>query len=160
MNQTIKYLLISIISIILGAILSSFLPACISFSGSDSNQSRKFSAQLNQIIVRDTTLKLVESPPLIISKVKPKIKILKDTIITFQPFTASVDTIIKHDTIRSSFEFPSNNFSLEIKRKPDTVRIERIILQPPVSAKETWWVKPAIFAGGILSGMLIKTITK
>ena len=43
---------------------------------------------------------------------------------------------------------------------PATPSHQRPANGTPVAEKVSWWVKPAIFAGGILSGILINTFTK
>jgi hypothetical protein len=53
----------------------------------------------------DTLYIVKEAEPVIIERAKTKIKYVKDTLIQTQPFVAELDTIVRQDTIYSSFIF-------------------------------------------------------
>ncbi len=106
-------------------------------------------------IVRDTIVKTVPAKPVVVTKIKTKIIKLSDTVILYHPFRAVVDTIIKRDTIRSQFEFPSGLFSLDIRRHPDTLRMQKIVIYKTKRTNEKWWEKPLILLGGVATGFLV-----
>jgi hypothetical protein len=131
------------IIIIASAIL---LPRC--------NHDCKPISNLNKSYIRDTIVRTIASEPIIITKVKTKIIKLSDTLIKTYPFVARIDTIIKHDTVRVEFEYPANLLSLAVSRRPDTLRVERIIISDTKLRSEEWWVKPLIVAGSFAAGWL------
>lgn len=103
----------------------------------------------------DTLYIVKEAEPVIIERAKTKIKYVKDTVIKTQPFVAELDTIIRQDTLHSAFIFPENLLSLEIKRKPDTTKIEQITIIKEIPKKESWWKEPLIFISGCAAGFLL-----
>lgn len=108
-------------------------------------------------VIRDTIVKEIKLPPVRIVKAKPIIKIIRDTLIETKPFIALLDTIAKDDTVRMKYEFPENYFSLEVMRKPDSVRLEKLtIIEKTVNGN--CWEKPAYFTGGALLGIIIGLI--
>ena len=113
---------------------------------------------LPAIVSIDTVYRAVPAEPVVITKIKTKIVRTSDTIIRFQPFIAMVDTVIKHDTINASFEYPANLFSLTVRSHPDTLMTERILYSANKSGSEEWWIKPLIFAGGLIGGYFIGLI--
>ena len=106
-------------------------------------------------IVRDTIIKLLPSKPVIIEKKKTKIIKLSDTVIRYHPFRSVVDTVIMRDTIHSFYEFPSGIFTLNIRRKPDTLRVSKVVVYRTKQEKEKWWEKPLMIMGGVLAGYTI-----
>ncbi|HPI20316.1 MAG TPA: hypothetical protein PKY56_08095 [Candidatus Kapabacteria bacterium] len=103
----------------------------------------------------DTLYLIKEAEPIVIEKAKTKIKYIKDTVFKSQPFVAELDTIVRQDTIHSSFIFPENLLSLEIKKKPDTTKIEKITITKEILQKESWWKEPLIFISGCAAGFLL-----
>ncbi len=103
----------------------------------------------------DTLYLIKESEPIVIEKAKTKIKYIKDTVFQSQPFVAELDTIVWQDTIHSSFIFPENLISLEIRKKPDTTKIEKITITKEIPQKESWWKEPLIFISGCAAGFLL-----
>jgi len=155
MSTFTKYTIVALFSFLTGIFLSLKFGYIIPLPTKN-----EISKNTPNIILRDTIFTIRESKPLIISKVKTKIRYVSDSTLTTKPFSATVDTIIRHDTIHTRFDFPSNSFSLEIRKKPDTVFAERTIVLPLPEDKEKWWTKPACVAGGVVLGILIKSITK
>ncbi|MCL5990639.1 MAG: hypothetical protein M1419_00870 [Bacteroidetes bacterium] len=109
-------------------------------------------------IIRDTIIKEIKLPPVKIVKAKPVIKIIRDTIIETKPFIAALDTIAKDDTVKIQYEFPENNLSLEVTRKPDSVRLEKLTVIETAIQDCNRWEKPAYFTGGTLLGIIIGLI--
>jgi hypothetical protein len=108
----------------------------------------------------DTIIKLIPREPVIIRKNAVKTIVRKDTIISSEPFTARLDTVMSADTINLSYDYPENIFMLELKRKPDTSKIQTITLTYPVEKKAPWWETPAYIVGGILVGFGIGSLSK
>ncbi|NLO20293.1 MAG: hypothetical protein GX121_10565 [Ignavibacteria bacterium] len=106
----------------------------------------------------DTLFIVKESEPIIIEKAKTKVKYLKDTIIIAAPFQAELDTIIKQDTLRSTFFFPEMLLSFELRKKPDTLQIEKIMITKEIPKKEHWWKEPLIFISGFAACLLLYKI--
>jgi len=103
----------------------------------------------------DTLYIVKEAEPVIIERAKTKIKYVKDTVIQTQPFVAELDTIVRQDTIYSSFIFPENLLSLEIRKKPDTTKIEQITIIKEIPQKKSWWKESMIFISGCATGFLL-----
>ncbi|MDQ1266267.1 MAG: hypothetical protein QG635_1419 [Bacteroidota bacterium] len=110
--------------------------------------------------VIDTVIKSIPQEPLIINKVKTKIEYKHDTIIITKPFMAHLDTIICHDTVRAEYEFPANEFSLLIRKKPDTSRVERITVYSTIDKNTSWWQEALYFVSGSIIGILISNGVK
>lgn len=108
---------------------------------------------IQEKIIRDTITKYQE--PIIIEKVKAQLIYKRDTIIQARPFAARIDTVIKFDTIRASYDFPENYFSLLVKRKPDTVYTNTIYLTEYKEIKRPLYIDILSHTGAILSGFLI-----
>lgn len=104
-------------------------------------------------IVRDTITKYQK--PIIIEKIKAQIVYKHDTIIQTKPFIARIDTVIMYDTIKASYEFPENYFSLLVKRKPDTVYTNTIYRTEYQEIKRPLYIDILSHTGAILSGFLI-----
>ncbi|OGU40532.1 MAG: hypothetical protein A2X61_13660 [Ignavibacteria bacterium GWB2_35_12] len=109
-------------------------------------------------VIRDTVIKEIKLPPVRIVKAKPVIKIIRDTVIETKPFVASLDTIAKDDTVKMQYEFPENYFSLEVMRKPDSVKFEKLTVIEKTTQDGNWWEKPSYFTGGALIGIIIGLI--
>lgn len=144
-RQLILTVLIIIVSIIIG-----FL--------SGKSCSNDIKVVKDRVVFRDTIIKEIKLPPLKIVKTKSVIKILRDTFIVTKPFVASLDTIAINDTVKMQYEFPENNFSLHVMRKPDSVKFEKLTVIESAIQEGLWWEKPAYFTGGALLGIIIGLI--
>ena len=123
------------------------------FCGSRCNDNPN--AAFPAVVSIDTIYRAVPSEPIVVTKIKTKIVRTSDTVIRFQPFIARVDTVIKHDTINAAFEYPANLFSLTVRSHPDTLMTERILYTMNNTRSEEWWIKPLVFAGGVIGGYFI-----
>jgi hypothetical protein len=141
-----KYYLIIILAILIGIFGLYFLNI--------SDKPRTDSKNINTIKI-DTIIKFIYQEPIVITKYKTRLVKKSDTIIEVNPFVALIDTFIKHDTIRAEFEFPQNLFSMEIKRKPDSVRIEKITQVQTIEKDKPWWEVPVYIVGGTVLGYLL-----
>jgi hypothetical protein len=106
-------------------------------------------------IKRDTIVKMQLQAPLILYKTKLKIIKTSDTVIQSNPFIAKLDTIIQHDTIKADYEFPQNLLSFELKRRPDTLKIQTIEKIKTVPESKPWWQTPAYVGAGVILGYLL-----
>ncbi len=111
-------------------------------------------------IYRDTVYKVIKPEPIIIEKVKTKIRYLKDTVILTKPFIASLDTIVKHDTIKCYYTFPENLLSMHIARSQDTLITHTINFSQNTIKKSPWWYDPLLLFGGFVTGYTIKSMEK
>ncbi len=109
-------------------------------------------------ITKDTIVKIITPEPIVIEKVKTKIHFIRDTIIQTRPFVASVDTIIKRDTIRCFYTFPENLLSLKINQPQDSIITHHIQLTQTSVKRNSWWHDPLLILGGIISGYVIKSM--
>ncbi len=77
-----------------------------------------------------------------------------DTVYLTKPFIATVDTIMKEDTLAVSYEFPQNIFEIDLRRKPleEKTIIKYVTITEEVEKPEAWWVHPAWAVGGLLVG--------
>ena len=108
--------------------------------------------------VYDTVVALRQSKPIVITKCKTKTIHTSDTLYRTPPFTAIVDTIIVHDTLRAEFQFPANTLSLELRRMPDTTLVERACTTKTITEKQPWWRAPLYFLTGALAGYYLGNI--
>ncbi len=111
-------------------------------------------------IIRDTIIEIVTPEPIILENVKTEIRYIRDTIIQTRPFVATIDTIIKRDTVRCYYTFPDNILSMHIARQQDTIITHHINFNQSSIAKRPWWQDPLIILGGIISGYAIKSMEK
>jgi hypothetical protein len=111
--------------------------------------------QAESAVVRDTVVRVVPAKPIVLTKMRTKIVKLSDTVILYHPFRAVIDTVIKHDTIHSYYEFPAGVFSLEYRPKPDTMLMRNTVFYKTKVKKEKWWEKPLMFVGGMVVGYVI-----
>ena len=108
----------------------------------------------------DTVIIIKEREPLIIEKVRAVIKYKRDTVILSKPFKASLDTIIKHDTIRAEYDFPENLFSLKYKFKADSSRNINTVKIYEKQESTEWLINTGYFLAGIAGGFLLHSIIK
>jgi len=103
---------------------------------------------------KDTLINYIDKPRLIV-KTKAELIYIKDTIIETKPFIASLDTIIK-DTIGIKYYFPNNHFLLDIRYKPDEIKIVTQTITIEVEKHntffDTYMEKPLYIAGSLLAG--------
>lgn len=109
-------------------------------------------------IFRDTVFTEAPREPLIIEKVRTKIKYRTDTLLLTAPFEARIDTVIKYDTIRAGFNWPENIFSLSVRMPPDTLKFSRALEIRTIEKPRPWWELPAAVAGGFLTGYFVSSI--
>ena len=117
--------------------------------------SKNCNDNVQTIVKRDTLVIIKLAEPLVIEKAKTRIVYTKDTIILTKPFVSVIDTIIKRDTVFAKFEFPSNNFDLIVKRKPDSTVIQTITITKEVIKEKPWWEASAYTLGGAVIGFVL-----
>lgn len=121
----------------------------------------KVQLQKVEIEKRDTIYKIIQKEPIEIVRTKPKLRIVRDTVIQSPEFIATVDTVIRRDTIRAEYEFPQNLLSLQIRQSPDSLMQERITIQTKEYIDRTkWWEKPLIAIAGIVVGIVVGRVGK
>jgi len=111
-------------------------------------------------IVRDTVVEVRQKEPLVIEKTKLKIVTQRDTIIRFKPFKASLDTILRTDSLKLEYLYPENIFSMAMRFRPDTVASESSMIFFHEEKKEGWWEIPAEISGGLAAGLIIGLLIK
>lgn len=85
-------------------------------------------------------------------KSKPKIVIIKDTIIMREPFIARLDTVIERDTVFAEYKFPDDSLKLLIRRRPDSLVYRTITIEK--EKNRAWHEIPgAIGIGAIIGGV-------
>ncbi len=115
-------------------------------------------------VEKDTTEKIIEKPadPLELNKAKAKIVYIKeiDTLIVTKPFVASVDTIIRKDTVFVSYNLLDNTFDFHLKPHPDSLRIQTITITTEKLKETPWWETTLYalsgFAVGAIAGKIVK----
>jgi len=107
----------------------------------------------NERIIRDTIL--VDKEPIMINT-KPKIIYKKDTILLTKPFTVKLDTIIKFDTVKVYYEYPENDLSIVVKRKPDTLITNTIIITNFKEIKRPLYIDILTHTGTFLLGYTLR----
>lgn len=121
----------------------------------------KVQLQKVEIEKRDTIYKIIQKEPIEIVRTKPKLRIVRDTVIQSPEFIVVLDTVIRRDTIRAEYEFPQNLLSLQIRQSPDSLMQERITIRAKEYIDRTkWWEKPLIAIAGIVVGIVVGKITK
>jgi len=108
-----------------------------------------------QEIIKFDTILIYKPQPIILEKIIPKIKYIRDTIITTKPFVARVDTVIKYDSIKIDYHFPENNIDLSIYRNYDTIRVEKYLYNQIKSNENEWYINYIGFIVGFASGYII-----
>lgn len=146
MNRNIIYMTYLLLATVIAVLLYIVLNADMSMQS------------IEYRVRRDTVVKTIKPEPVVITKTRTKIIKLKDTVIKTYPFRAVIDTVIRRDTVRSYFEFPSGMFSLRFTPATDTLRFSRIVLKREVKRKDEWWEKPLMIMGGVLAGYTIGRI--
>jgi len=141
-----NYFVIAFLSFLLGFMMSYILK--INHFSNEENGSKSMYV--------DTVIRLIPSEPLILEKVKAKIVYTRDTVIQTQPFVASVDTILKQDTVFARYEFPENLFSMNLRRADDTLKTVMIKTEFMKDNCNNWWKSPAIAVAGVIAGYLLR----
>lgn len=132
-------------------ILIAILAAVIGFGVSN-----QYCPQYKTVLRTDTITVIPE--PIIIESITPKLVYRSDTVIVTRPFTATIDTVFRTDTIRVRYDYPENEMQLAIRMATDTVYHQKIEV---IECDETaWWETPAIATGGIIIGILISNTSK
>lgn len=98
---------------------------------------------VNKLTVRiDTIETFVELPVKnIYIKTKAKIEYINttDTVtILTSPFIASIDTLIKADTLQASYEFPKNEFVFDLRQAPDSIQVNTIKIFQEREREKQW----------------------
>lgn len=97
------------------------------------------------IIKRDTVI-VHQKDVIKVDKIVPKIVYVRDTLIETMPFVATIDTVIKLDTVFLRYDFPENLFSMKITPAVDSIKIEKIY---EYKEKEiSWYERATLFAAG------------
>ncbi len=110
-------------------------------------------------IVKYDTIEIVKPvEKIVIQKAKPRIKIVRDTIIETKPFVAELDTIVKSDTVSAKYTFPEKSFlNFKSVEKADTFRIPQFVVARDDRNKD-WLDKIGTFVVGVSLGFLIAKI--
>lgn len=112
------------------------------------------------VLIRDTIVEIRHKEPLVIEKAVPEIKYLRDTVIMTQPFAATIDTVMQHDTIYIQYRFPENYFSMKLSMPSDTLRMREIVSEIKSDESNNWWESALIITAGACVGILIGTSIK
>jgi hypothetical protein len=99
------------------------------------------------VILRDT-LYLTRYDTILVQG-KAEILYRKDTIIHTYPFIAKKDTVIrylvnnrvKYDTLKFRYEFPNNDFLVNLKRQVDTLKVINTEIKTTFEKTPTIWDK-------------------
>jgi hypothetical protein len=110
------------------------------------------------ITLHDTVVHVVTSKPVSIHRAKAKITKQSDSVLKANPFIASLDTLTNKDTIKASYEYPENLFSLEVNRKPDSIRVEKLTKIETIKEEKPWWENAGWFTGGTIVGIIVGLI--
>lgn len=133
-----------IISLVL-AIFSGFLLIKLLINDNpESNQS---------IIIKKDTVIVRQNEIIKIDKIVPKIVFVRDTIIETKPFVATIDTVIKRDTVLLRYDFPENLFSMKVTPAIDSIKIEKIYEYK--ERELSWYERATLFAAGFGIAFLI-----
>lgn len=106
-------------------------------------------------IVTDTVIKIIKRKPIVINRVKTKIIYTRDTVIITKPFIASLDTILRQDTVSAKYQYPENLFSIAIRNRPDSIKVEQVTIIKTIEREQPWWEVPAYILSGVATGYLI-----
>lgn len=117
--------------------------------------SKNCNEAVQTVLKRDTIVIVKQSDPIVIEKAKTKIVYTRDTVILTKPFVATIDTIVKKDTVFAKFKYPLNSFDLWIKRKPDSTLIQIITITKEVVRERPWWEASAYTLGGAVIGFVL-----
>jgi|GEM_PF-4721215 hypothetical protein len=110
----------------------------------------------------DTQYIVKTQEPVVIEKVKTKIKYLRDTMIVTKPFEAKLDTVLRNDTISLSYIYPTNEFSMRYSKKADTALLVNIKTRESqiIREEEAWWKAPLLYISGFVSAVIINGLFK
>ncbi len=110
------------------------------------------------ITLHDTVVHVIKQEPLRLHKIKAKIEKKSDSVFETSPFVARLDTLTGKDTIKASYEFPANLFSLEVNRQPDSIKVEKLTKIETVKEEKPWWENAGWFTGGTVVGIIVGLI--
>lgn len=112
----------------------------------------------------DTVVSFIPSAPVIIQNAKSKLVFVHDTVysvdsvFSFKSFVASLDTVIKSDTLALSFSFPRMEFGLHLYKKPDSLFTRIMYIDRDVLRDRPWYETPATVLVSALFGFGIGRI--
>lgn len=69
-------------------------------------------------------------------------------------YRADADTIHFGDTIKISFSYPANSFSIDMRPKRDSIMIEKIHTFTEHISQEEWWENPMYVLLGFVIGLI------
>lgn len=108
----------------------------------------------------DTVTKVIEHEPIYV-KAPAVVRYERDTItqtdtiIQTRPFVASLDTIIKRDTLGVEYRFPQHSFAVAFRRAADSVRIETKTITLTRQEHRPWWIDALTHVGAGAVGFVI-----
>jgi hypothetical protein len=111
-------------------------------------------------IVRDTVFQIEYREPIIIEKAKAEIVYRSDTVYVTQSFSATLDTVVKYDTVFVRYDFPEHLINLSIKHKADTNAIAEIIVENKVVESQSTWETVLIAIASVVIGFLLGNSSK
>ena len=74
--------------------------------------------------------------------------------IGIKPFTATLDTVVGKDTVRTKYDYPENTFRIEFKRASDTVQVINTTVEVTHYVQPPFYEKP-LFVSGVTAAILI-----
>lgn len=119
-------------------------------------------------IQTDTITHTITQPPIYV-KGKAVVRYVHDTTFvhdtTAQPtqaFVATLDTVADGDTINARYEYPQHTFSVLLKQKPDSVRIEQqtIYITKTDIVKREWYIDALGIVGSFAVGYGVGRVTQ
>lgn len=113
-------------------------------------------------VVHDTIVKVVQRPPVY---VRGAAKVVYDTIVQSAPvpcpgFVATLDTVLRRDTISVAYEHPRAAFTLALRSAPDSVRVEyqSVVITTERRTERPWWVDALTHLGAGAIGYAVGSV--
>jgi hypothetical protein len=166
MTQQTKYKIIIIILIsflIIGLIIHYLSPFfAINKEKDNITNAIQGTHSANNIQIKiDTVYKVMPAEPIYIAgnaiikyKTDTLISVKHDTTYIKNSYIATLDTIVKRDTINLKYEYPKNYFALNVRQKPDSILIQRIEIFTIKEKERPWYELPAYITGSIFVGYI------
>ena len=95
-------------------------------------------------IVHDTIVKVVQRPPVY---VRGAARVVYDTVTLNERtpcpgFVATLDTVVRRDTLSISYEHPRAAFAFSLRSAPDSVRVEyqTVVISAERRVERAWWI--------------------
>lgn len=111
---------------------------------------------VQQVVRIDTVQHVLERQPILISRAAAKLDTIRitdhDTVYSTPAFIASLDTVVRHDTVSVSYAFPQHTFSVALRQHPDTVKLPQITIVQTEYEKRAWWVDALTHIGAASIG--------